>query len=123
MNEIEELEFIQETAKRASNAEFYLATMTGGKASEGLKIKLDGDSSGSTKSYKILQTGREPPRTGDRVLVIKLSGTYVVLGKIGQPSSWWSQTTLQTTATQAQIITKVNSIINMLINTGICRSG
>lgn len=105
------------------NAEFYLATMTGGTSTTGLKIKLDGDSNSSEKSYKMLKTGGEPPRTGDRVLVMKLSGTYVVLGKVGMPSSWWTQTTLATTATQSQIISKLNSVINMLINVGICKNG
>lgn len=107
----------------ASKAEFYLATMTAGAKDVGLKIRLDGDSNGSTKSYKILLTGREPPRNGDRVLVIKLSGTYVVLGKVGMPASWWTQTQLSTSATQSQIITKVNSLVKMLIDVGVCRSG
>lgn len=105
------------------NAEFYLATVTWGSASDGLQIRLDGDTSGSTKYYKLLQTGREPPNTNDRVLVLKISGTYIVLGKIGLPSNWWTQTTLSTSATQAQIISKINNIINMLINVGICRNG
>ena len=118
-------EFFQseELDRALSSAEFYLATVTWGDSSEGLQIKLDGDSSGSTKYYKILQTGREPPSVNDRVLVIKLSGTYVVLGKIGLPPNWWTQTTLSTSATQAQIISKINNIINMLINVGICRNG
>lgn len=117
-------EFFQseELDRTFANAEFYLATVTWGDSSEGLQIKLDGETSGSTKYYKILQTGREPPTVNDRVLVMKLSGTYVVLGKIGLPSNWWRQSTLSTSATQAQIISKVNSLINMLINVGICRS-
>ena len=123
MDEIFDFDAVPETLGKTSGAEFYLATMTGGSNSTGIKIRLDGDSSGSTKAFKILQTGREPPRTGDRVLVIKLSGTYVVLGKIGLPSSGWKQTELATGATTTQITSKVNSIINMLINVGICRDG
>lgn len=119
MDELEDV--VVEQSKPA--VEFYLATITTGNSSYGLKIKLDGDSNGSEKFYKLLQTGREPPTTNDRVLVMKISGTYVVLGKIGLPSNWWTQTTLPTNATQTQIITKVNSLINMLVNVGICRNG
>lgn len=123
MNELIYDEVLSADSKLASNAEFYLATITGGSKDVGLKIRLDGDSSGSTKSYKLLMTGREPPKSGDRVLVIKLSGTYVVLGKIGMPSSWWTQSELSSGSTQSQIINKVNSLIRMLIDVGICRSG
>lgn len=125
MNLDEFFDLLPEQTGERANAEFYLATMTSGSAA-GLKIQIDGDSEGSEKSYKILKTGGEPPRSGDRVLVVKMSGTYIVLGKIGLPSNWWTMSTLNissTSTTTQQIVNKINSIINMLINVGICKDG
>lgn len=47
----------------------------------GTTLILDGQSTAGAKRYKTLRTGTTL-RAGDRVLVAKLSGTYVVLGKI-----------------------------------------
>lgn len=103
-----------------SQAEFYLATMTGGTTGEGLTIKIDGQDAGSTKKYKILLTGREPPRTGDRVLVMKISGSYIVLGKIGAPGYWWRFTPMTTSDWTFQAVqNKLNQIYRMFNDTGI----
>ena len=61
-------------------AEFYLATVSSVNSS-GTKLIFDGQTAASQKRYKILGTGL-PPAVGDRVVVMKHSGTYVVLGKI-----------------------------------------
>lgn len=60
--------------------EFYLATVTGTTAS-GVKIRLDGESAAMTKAYKFIATG-VALSANDRVLCIKIAGTFVVLGKI-----------------------------------------
>ena len=57
-----------------------LATI-GSKNASGVTLILDGLSSASQKRYKHVETGVSLT-AGDRVLVVKLSGTYVVLGKI-----------------------------------------
>lgn len=101
-------------------AEFYLATVTSGNMGEGLTIKIDGQETGSTKKYKILLTGREPPRPGDRVLVMKISGSYIVLGKIGAPGYWWSFTPMTTADWTFQgVQNRLNRIYSMFSDTGI----
>lgn len=60
--------------------EMFLATVAGVSA-EGVQITLDGESEPMTKRYKLLQTG-QTPASGARVAVLKISGTFVVLGAI-----------------------------------------
>lgn len=50
-------------------------------SSSGITLRFDGQSEASQKQYKRLITGTTLS-TGDRVLVVKMAGTYVVLGKI-----------------------------------------
>lgn len=57
-----------------------LATV-GSVSSSGITLRFSGQSEASEKKYKRLMTG-QTLYAGDRVLVVKLSGTYVVLGKI-----------------------------------------
>lgn len=68
------------------SAEFLLGTVTAVSTSAGIKIQLDGQDAAMSKYYKILITGAEVPVIGERVAVMKHSGTYVVIGKIGMPS-------------------------------------
>ena len=107
--------------QQPANCELLLATMSSGTKDVGLKLIIDGQDSATTKSFKLLLTGREPPRGGDRVLVLKISGTYIVLGKVGYPSSWWHTSNLSTSATQSDIISKVNAILNCMFDTGILK--
>lgn len=66
------------------SAEFYLGTVTA-TGSAGVKIKLDGQTEAMTKGFKMLKTG-STPTVNSRVLVLKQSGTYIVLGAIVYPS-------------------------------------
>lgn len=50
--------------------------------SDGVALTLDGQSAATRKRYKRLLNG-QTLTAGDRVLVLKHSGTYIVLGKIG----------------------------------------
>lgn len=59
---------------------FFLATVYN-VSSSGVQLKIDGQDSPTTKRYKKLITGATLLRN-DRILVMKISGTYVVLGKI-----------------------------------------
>lgn len=113
-------EFVKE--ENNGKAEFYLATMSSGAMDEGISFTIDGQSSPTSKKYRILLTGKEPPRTGDRILVMKISGTYIVLGKIGTPSYWWNFSPLATSASLADVISRVNGFGNMFADTGIAKN-
>lgn len=64
----------------SSNPTLLLATI-GSVSSSGITLKFAGQSEANQKLYKRLITG-QALYSGDRVLVVKMSGTYVVLGKI-----------------------------------------
>lgn len=57
-----------------------LATV-GSVSSAGTTLILDGQTSATTKRYKRVVTG-QTLAAGDRVLVARISGTYLILGKI-----------------------------------------
>ena len=65
--------------------DLYLATINSVTNNEGYTLLLDGETNPTSKKYKMLVTGSKP-QLNDRVLVLKMSGTYVVLGKIGTPN-------------------------------------
>ena len=67
-------------------ATFFLATLASVSTSEGVTIIPDGQTTAIPKKYKCL-TGAGMLTAGDRVVVMKHSGTCVVLGKIGIPGS------------------------------------
>lgn len=62
-------------------AEIFLGT-AGASDSSGMEITLDGETEPMTKHYRQLLTGRTVPE-GARIAVLKISGSYVVLGEIG----------------------------------------
>ena len=66
---------------KAPDTEFYLATVAG-VSSTGAQLLFAGESSATSKYYKCLNSANVS--TGDRVVVMKQSGTYIVIGKIGQ---------------------------------------
>lgn len=68
------------------NAEFFLGTVTAVSSADGIQIQLDGQDEAMSKYYKMMITGADWPTVGSRVVVMKHSGTYVVMGKIGTPS-------------------------------------
>lgn len=59
----------------------YLATIANYNSSTGATLTFDGQTSATTKRYKHVANGTTLS-AGDRVLVAKISGTYVILGKI-----------------------------------------
>lgn len=71
---------------RSGPATFFLATIDSVSTTEGVTIIPDGQSEAVPKKYKCL-TGAGLLAEGDRVVVMKHSGTCVVLGKIGIPGS------------------------------------
>lgn len=51
--------------------------------SGGTTVRIDGQDAYTTKRYKQLVTGNTLS-SGDRVLLVKLAGSYVILGKIAK---------------------------------------
>ncbi len=69
-----------------NNAEFLLGTVTEISNANGIRIQIDGQDEAMTKYYKMMLTGADAPSVNDRVVVMKQSGTYIILGKIGTPN-------------------------------------
>ena len=102
----------------SSPAEFFLGEVTAWSVAEGASIKPDGQSSGSTKRYKIMRTSR-PLVAGNRYLIMKQSGTYIVLGEVGMPTPWRAPADLANDAALSDVITKINTILAGLRDQGI----
>lgn len=68
----------------SSKKELYLATVAS-IGENGLTLIIDGSEEASTKEYKANIAERYAE--GDRVIICKISGTYVVLCAIGVPAS------------------------------------
>lgn len=75
---------MDELLTTGGGAEFYLATVTEWNYQNGVRIKLDGQSAPMTKWYTVIQPN--PLWNGCRVVVMKYSGSYIVLGQVGPPS-------------------------------------
>lgn len=98
--------------------EIFLGTVNAWSASTGVKITLDGEEQAMTKRYKQMLMAR-PLKVGARVAVMKLSGTYVVLGEIANPRRYWSPADLATDADLATVIGRVNTILAALRDGGV----
>lgn len=61
--------------------QFYLATIGSVSASAGATLIFDGQAEPTTKGYKHLANGTTLA-AGDRVLVLRTNGSFVILGKI-----------------------------------------
>lgn len=103
--------------EKMTDVEIYLATVTSC-TTAGARIQLDGQDSAMTKLYKVLNTPRHL-ETGDRVVVLKISGTYVILGAVSLPQDKTYITDLPTTATTALIVARFNWLLSALRAAGI----
>lgn len=72
-------EFFPDQGTPQQTSELLLATV-GANDSGGTTLKFDGLTSATTKKYKRLNT--YTPTAGDRVLVAKINGSYVILGAV-----------------------------------------
>lgn len=63
--------------------ELILGRVTAVSAPNGLSVAIDGRGTGSSKYYKCNADGSYA--IGDRVLLASVSGTYIVLCKVGNP--------------------------------------
>lgn len=78
-------DLLAENRGNDAGAEFFLATVASVDLSAGVTIIPDGDTAATTKKYKILTSGNSLLAAGDRVVVMRHSGTCIILGKIGTP--------------------------------------
>lgn len=59
----------------------FLATVTKIVSNQGINLLIDGEQEPTTKKYTYLAS-YSSPRVNDRVLVVEIDGSYVVLGKV-----------------------------------------
>jgi len=59
-------------------SDYKLGTVTS--TSGGIYVQFDGETTASAKKYKRL--ANYSPTVSDRVLLVKVGGTYVILGKV-----------------------------------------
>lgn len=59
--------------------EYRLAIVTS--TSSGIYVKFDGETTASSKKYKKLAS-YSSPAVNDRVLLVNVGGTYIIVGKI-----------------------------------------
>lgn len=100
-------------------AEFFLGTVVSWSNDSGVVIQLDGESSPMTKGYKMMLMCRPLPLDA-RVIVMKQSGTYIVLGEISNPNSRHKLNNLANNASLTTTVSKVNEIINWMVTQGMC---
>lgn len=100
-----------------SGAEFFIGTVKAWSNAAGVQIQLDGQDSPMTKRFKMMLMCR-PLKLGARVVVMKHSGTYIVLGEISNPNSYKEIATLASGATLETTVSKVNEIINWMKTQG-----
>lgn len=112
------LEDVPQAGEKPQTAEFYLGTVITWGSATGVQIQLDGQSEAMTKRYKMLQVCR-PLKSGTRVVVMKQSGTYIVLGEVSLPTSYYHPADLAAGATLANVIKRCNLILDILRNAGI----
>lgn len=101
-----------------SDTEFFIGTVKNWSNSTGVQIQLDGQDSPMTKRYKQMLMCR-PLKVGARVVVMKHSGTYIVLGEISKPLPYYHPADLSSSATLAQVIERCNLILAILRQVGI----
>lgn len=77
--------FLLEEVEESPRSDFYLATVTE-VSSSGVKFLLDGQTAALAKQYKQLNTGKTLA-VDDRIVVMKQSGTYIVMGRISYDNS------------------------------------
>ena len=63
-----------------NNGDLFLATVAARDSNYDVSLRFDGETEATTKYFKTLNA--QSITTGSRVLVLKISGTYLVLGKV-----------------------------------------
>lgn len=65
-----------------STADYRLAVVVSASAS-GASVQFESESSASDQIYSVIQN--YSPTVGDRVVMLRISGTYIILGSVGAP--------------------------------------
>ena len=100
--------------------EFYIGTAAD-VSSAGVRILFDGQTEATEKRYKILNTGVQVA-ADDRVIVAKISGSYVVLGKISYDQSGGGITVDDALSTTSENPVQ-NKVITNTLNGKVSKSG
>lgn len=112
-------EFIltEETGAGPGNhdVELYLATVNDITA-EGATLIFDGATEATTKRFKSLRTGRGSAWAGQRVVVMKQSGTYIILGMLTGRDGYVNINKLQSNAALTTVVSRLNDLITELAN-------
>lgn len=79
---IENLMEITKKDDKNSKADFGVVSAV---HADGVQLIFDGETAAAQKHYQVLQSYK--PKVGDRVYLVRVSGTAVVLGSVGAPMS------------------------------------
>lgn len=103
------------------SAEFFIATV-GDLSENGVTLIFDGQTEPTTKRFKSLAVGRGSSFAGQRVVVMKQAGTYVVLGMLTKGQLYTNVNQLASGSSLATVISRFNSLLTALKNKGIINS-
>lgn len=98
---------------QSGQAQFFIATVASVTAAEGVTIIPDGQTEAVAKKYKVLTAGTAPPAVGDRVVVMRHSGTCVILGAIGEPEDMDADARITDVETE---ITEIDTELGKKVN-------
>lgn len=86
---------------------------------DGCTLIFPGQDEASEKRYKCIRS--VPLRKNDRVVVAKMSGTYVILGKLGTPAPIYNMNKcpIDSSATAANCANWINTLMEALALFGI----
>lgn len=119
--------FGSEEKSLAPETEFYIATVTA-RSDDGYQIQFAGESAATSKYYKSAAGATTPAAlVGSRVVVMKQSGTYVILGKIDDPGTNYyfasSSYALSSSASTSAIVSRLNFLADVLVGRGLINIG
>lgn len=81
--------FVPEEESLSPETEFFIATVSAYNPASGCQIILPGEAAATSKWYKTINGGAD---TGARVVVMKQSGTYIVLGPLSGEAIYYTDT-------------------------------
>lgn len=114
--------FLLQQDQPQDQTDFFLATVSAVDNTKGMKIIPDGQSTAMQKWYKILCTGKVAA-VGDRVVVMRNSGTCIVLGKIGVTSSGGGSITVDDALSTVSENPVQNKVITNALGDKVAKAG
>ena len=101
--------------QQTGGADLLLATVAA-VTSGGLTLIPDGETEATRKKYKYMTSAYPAPAAGDRVVVMRLSGTYVVLGRIGTSTPETEQYVRRSGDTMTGGLKIISAMLSMIAN-------